>query len=566
MHKSDAIRLIKERLSLVDIARRYVDLKPNGSRYVAPCPFHQETKPSFSINPERGFFYCFGCHASGDLFEFYGRINGLDFRESLEQLAAEAGVTLDARFKAGDNSASLYSRVDIQRINEIAAKHFQGALKGASGAQCREYVARRGLSREMVENFCLGWAENGWHSLANVLHKNGFDPDLCCEAGLLGKSASGNVYDRFRGRLMFPIRDSGNRIIAFGGRIIEKSDEAKYINSPDTPLYNKKDHLYGLAQARGAISSKGFAYLTEGYMDVLTLHQFGFDNGVGVLGTALTPEQIKRLTGFTSRVTLVFDGDSAGRKAAFRSARMLLARGLACQVILLPPDEDIDSLLHGRGKEAFAQLEVRAPDGLTFCVDVARKMAPREAVEWARGFLGEVEVDELVSPYASRLANLLRISEKELRDGLVSRRGSFNSPSPQMRHLLNMRDTQIMIYAVRYPHRLPDLRSLGADLVLASPRAKDFWDILCQWHPDEVFNHLDEKQKNFWLLHRGPTVAPLTDGDFELACLEKDLAAFYNSAQKASLSAALGERGANEDFKTELEYLRALQETMGERS
>ena len=292
MQSRDAIRAIKERLNITDIVRRYVDLKRNGPRWVAPCPFHQETKPSFSVNEEQGLFYCFGCQASGDIFDFYGRINGLDFRETLEQLAAEAGITLDRgpvdKKRQEEDRQRRSSRQTMLRMYELAAAHFAAALKSPEAEECRAYIQRRGLSPEIVERFGLGWARRDWHSLDLALQRAGYDMRLAAEAGLVGRSDRGSVYDRFRGRLIFPIKNLSNQVIAFGGRIIADEDEAKYINSSDTPIYKKGEHLYGLAQARKGITVKGRALLTEGYMDVLTLHQFGYDNAVGVLGTALT--------------------------------------------------------------------------------------------------------------------------------------------------------------------------------------------------------------------------------------------------------------------------------------
>lgn len=582
MQSRDAIRAIKERLSIVDLVRRYVELKRNGPRWVASCPFHQETKPSFSVNEEKGFFYCFGCQASGDLFDFYGRINGLDFRESLEQLAAELGIELDrgpggagARGRSAGESAERARRSQRQamlRMHELAAAHFSAALQAQDAAECRDYVARRGLSPEIVERFGLGWAGRGWQSLTGVLQRAGFDAALAAQAGLLGLSGNGRPYDRFRGRLIFPIRNLSNQIIAFGGRIIADEDEAKYINSADTPIYKKGEHLYGLAQARRAIAASGSALLTEGYMDVLTLHQYGYANAVGVLGTALTADQVKRLSGFASRLLLVFDGDRAGRKAALRASEMLLTRGLSCRVILMPDGEDIDSFLRGQGTEAFDALQARAPDGLRFCVDALRALAPRESVEWARAFLGQVEVPELVSPYATALAGHLQIAEAELRQGVATRlagknaaqagRGARNAPDSAVRARRNMRDVQIMLYAVRYPDRLADLRALGADLALRSDNARRFWDIIEEWGADEAPHHMDERQKRFWFSQRGPAAAPLDDGDRELECLRADLEAYYEASQKSSVSAALRESISTGDFAADLEYLRALQATL----
>ena len=571
MQSRDAIRAIKERLNIVDIARRYVDLKRNGPRWVAPCPFHQETKPSFSVNEEQGLFYCFGCHASGDIFDFYGRINGLDFRDTLEQLAAEAGVSLDrgpADPKRREQEQRERSgRRQMIRMYELAAAHFAAALDSPEGEECRAYIQKRGLSDEIVQRFGLGWARRDWQSLATALHRAGFTARMAAEAGLLGISErSQRAYDRFRGRLMFPIKSLSNQIIAFGGRIIADEEEAKYINSADTPLYKKGEHLYGLAQSRRGITTKGQALLTEGYMDVLTLHQYGYDNAVGVLGTALTPDQIKRLSGFTSRVTLLFDGDRAGRKAALRSCEMLLTRGLACTVVLMPDGEDIDSLLRTQGPEAFEALLAHAPDGLRFCVDVLRALAPRETVEWARNFLSQVEVPELVSPYASRLATQLQLSESEVRHGTAQRRDtgaprSGGTPQrPGGRARQNMRDRQIMMYAVRYPERLDDLRDMGADLALQSDIARRLWDKLEEWGPETAAYHLDEREKNFWSFCRGAEAAPRDDGNKELEALRDDLDAYYASAQKLSLAAALRQNAGDPD--ADVEYLRALQETL----
>ncbi|MBO5491206.1 MAG: DNA primase [Desulfovibrio sp.] len=569
MQSRDAIRAVKERLNIVDVVRRYVELKRNGPRWMAPCPFHQETKPSFSVNEEMGMFYCFGCHASGDVFDFYSRINGLDFRETLEQLAAEAGVVLergprDAR-RDGQERRQRSARQQMLRMYELAASHFAAALQSPEAAECRAYIEKRGLSNEIVQRFGLGWARREWHSLAAALRRAGFDLNMAAEAGLLGRSDRGRPYDRFRGRLIFPIKSLSNQIIAFGGRIIADEDEAKYINSSDTPIYKKGEHLYGLAQARRGITTRGRALLTEGYMDVLTLHQFGYDNAVGVLGTALTPDQIKRLSGFTSQLTLLFDGDRAGRKAALRSCEMLLTRGLSCTVVLMPDGEDIDSLLRGPGPEAFEALQAHAPDGLRFCVDVLKALAPRETVEWARNFLRQLEIPELVSPYGSRLAAHLQLSEADLRRGLADARPRREGTRPSGGAALarqNIRDREIMMYAVRYPHRLADMQDLGADLALRSEVARRLWDKLEAAPSEDVFHQLDQREKNFWCRCRGPEAAPRDDGDRELASLRRSLDNYYTTAQTSSLSAALRANTGTGDFEADLDYLRALKETL----
>lgn len=566
---SDAIQAIKNRISIADLVRRYVEVRPMGSRLVAPCPFHQETKPSFSINEEQGTFYCFGCQASGDIFDFYGRINGLDFRESLEQLAEEAGVQLD-RFKPdpGASKARSHKR-DMLTIHKLAAAHFVGNLPSPQARLCREYIRERGLSDEIVEKFQLGWSLDEWQALCDTLHRGGFRDDIAVECGLLSRSSGGRVYDRFRNRLMFPISGLSGQVIAFGGRVLPalaKEDDAKYINSSDSPIYKKGEHLYGLFQARRAIDVAKSAMLTEGYMDVLTLHQFGYANAVAGLGTALTPEQVKRLSGFCSTIELLYDGDGAGRKAAFKACKMLLVRGLACKVVLFPEGDDIDSLLRTQGVKIFEDLRSQAPEGLDFCISMLRSGSPRESVEWARAFLSEVEIPELFHRFASELASGLGLTESELRGAVLGRKQNNGQALPrrtaeQPRKV--SRDREIMTFAVRYPHRLGDLRIYGADLALNAQWAYHLWDKLEKFSADEIFSALNEQEKKFWVRCRSAEAPPINkkNEESELYAIQRMLNVLQTSSHTDSVAAALRQGPADPD--TQREYLRALMEARG---
>ena len=573
MQRSDAIRVIKERLNLAVIAQRYVALKRNGTRWMAPCPFHQETKPSFTINEETGLFYCFGCQAKGDLFDFYGRINGLDFRECLEQLATEAGIELDMRREGartgGERQQQHRSeRQQILRMYELAAAHYARNLAAADGAVCRAYMERRGIDPALAERFGLGCALPGWQDLADALRRNGCDEALAVKAGLLGKSDKGGysrAYDRFRARLIFPIRNLSNQVIAFGGRIIGDEDEAKYINSADSLIYKKGDQLYALPQARRHIAIKENALLTEGYMDVLTLHQFGYEHAVGVLGTALTPEQVKRLSGFSSQVTLLFDGDAAGRKAAQRACELLLPKGLACKVVVLPQGNDIDDLLRKQGPEEFEKLLEAAPDGLRFCLDtVKRHMAPREAVAWARDFLKNlVELPELYNQFASDLARALNLSEADLKAGASPRqrgrvpgRKTASSGGPDV-----VFERQILRFAARYPHRCPDVQEQGADVFLRTARARTLWNTLLAHPADEIPYHLDEREKEFWMSCRTGEAPPLDNEEGELAPLLQKIATRHKKMATSAVSAALRGTAGTGDFESDLEYISTLRET-----
>ena len=350
--------------------------------------------------------------------------------------------------------------------------------------------------------------------------------------------------------------------------VFANEDEAKYINSSDSQLYKKGEHLYGLQQARRAIAAGKPAMLTEGYMDVVTLHQFGYSSAVGVLGTAFTPEQVKRISGFTSHVELLFDGDGPGRKAALRACEMLLTRGLSCKVVLFPEGEDIDSLLRTQGTDIFEDLRRNAPEGMAFCVRCLRDMAPREAVDWAREFLRQVELPELVSRFASTLSTGLGLAESELRERIIESRGARALPrnaggqetQPPVR--TNPRDREIMTFAVRYPSSLPRLRELGAHLVLSAAWARDLWQKLEEYPVDEVVQHLDPREKRFWIRCRTGDVPPLDNEEGEFGAIRTMLDTLHLTAQSASVSAALRQGAGAGNFEADLEYLRALQETL----
>ena len=409
------IQTLKQRLNIVDVVRRYVSLRPASGRQVGLCPFHQEKTASFSVNEAEGFFYCFGCQAGGDVLDFYQRINGLEFKDALEQLAAEAGIELGT-FKP---DPEYDERQKLKRLcldmHQAAQEYYHRNLSHVTGEVARAYLRRRGTSQEMVAAFGLGASSEDWQGLANFLSSRGYTAEQGVQAGLLSRNERGKMYDRFRGRLIFPIQNLSGQVIAFGGRIVTEG-EPKYLNSSDTPIYKKGEHLYGLFQARQAMTRSKRAILTEGYMDVLSLHQFGYTDACGVLGTALTQDQVKRVAGFCSRMVLIFDGDTAGRKAALRSAEMILQYGVSCSVVLMPEGEDVDSLLQKLGADGLDSRLEAAVDGLDYCLSVVREsFAPREVVGWANGFLANLADNSLRPFYIPRLAKGLDMAEADMR-------------------------------------------------------------------------------------------------------------------------------------------------------
>jgi DNA primase len=439
-------------------------------------------------------------------------------------------------------------------------------LTTAEGAKARAYLERRQVSPEMIERFALGMSPAGWQGLADVLRKRGFPQDLGVLAGLLS-AGKGRTWDRFRDRLMFPIRDGGGRVIAFGGRTMG-DDDPKYLNSAETPIYTKGQHLYGLFEARPSVTKTRRALLTEGYLDVITLHQFGYGEACGVLGTAMTAEQAKRLTGFAGRVDLVFDGDAAGRKAALRAAQMLVSLGAGCRVVPLPDGEDVDSLLHAKGRDGFEECLARAEDGLGYCLGVVRQtFSPRELAGWVTDFLSGLADESLRAVFIPRVAGGLGLAETELRQGLAAarkrpvRESPRSAPSRPGRLVLPARDAQLLSFVARAPEYVAALAEEGLAQGFASEEAREFFAKLVGDDPDELAARLTPAETAFWTkVQLEPAL-----GQEEAADVFEEIRVFLHEARendrRRSLMEAIRraqERGAHEEALALLRELQAL--------
>jgi len=357
----DKIEEVRSRADIVEIVGAHVRLRRAGRNFVGLCPFHNEKTPSFSVNAERGFFHCFGCGAGGSVFNFIMRVEGLTFPEAVRSLARKYGVTLPEHDVSGPAAGE---REAMLKANEVAAEFFAHVLWNTTdGALARDYLKSRGISVETARAFMIGFAPSRPASLAKALEKRGLR-EAGVKVGLVKKDGAvatgGEVYDMFRGRVMFPIRDAQGKAIAFGGRVLD-ARLPKYINSPESPLYSKARTLYGLFEARQAISSnvaagKDRAILVEGYFDVIALWQAGFKEAVAGCGTALTVEQLRVLSRYTKNVIACFDGDAAGRKASMRALQIFLQAGLLGRGIFIPSGFDPDTFVRERGAAAFAEL------------------------------------------------------------------------------------------------------------------------------------------------------------------------------------------------------------------
>lgn len=563
---SGAVAAVKARANIAEVVGRYVTLRSVGGRLVGSCPFHQETKGSFNVHPDKGFFHCFGCQASGDVIDFYCRINGLEFREGLERLAAEVGVDLGQARRDPRAAARKRERDDCLAMHELADRYYRRVLAAADGARAREYLARRQVDAAMIERFSLGASPSGWQGLLGVLRSRGFSEDAGVMAGLLSMGKNGRTWDRFRDRLMFPIRDGGGRVVAFGGRIMGEGDP-KYLNSAETPIYTKGQHLYGLFEARPFIAKTRRALLTEGYIDVISLHQFGYGEACGVLGTAMTREQARRLTGFSPRVDLVFDGDPPGRKAALRAAQMLLTLGGGCRVVPLPDGEDVDSLLHARGREGFEECLGRAEDGLAFCLRTVREtFSPGDMASWAVDFLTGLGDEALRAVFIPRVSSGLGLAEAELRRFLAGAerrsRPQARSTAPRPDELtLSPRDAQLLAFAVRCPDQAAALAPEGLAEALSSGAARAFFAKLVGVGSDELATRLDAAESAFWAKVQ---MEPALD-DEEASAVFEEIRIFLHGARENDRRKAImeairraQEQGAHDEALRLLGELQAL--------
>ncbi len=433
---------------IVQLIGSYLPLKAAGRYQKALCPFHTEKTPSFIVNRERQIFHCFGCGEGGDAAGFLMRQERLTFPEAIRFLADRAGIAIPARF-AGPGGAARGEdgRLQVLEIHKAASEFYREQLAHQTdGATGRAYLRERGVPEPLIQQFGLGWAPASREALLRHLLRRGFSKELVERAGLaLPRRDGGGLYDRFRGRLVVPICDSTGKVIAFGGRALDGS-EPKYLNSPETAIYRKGAHLFGLHLAAPAIRERGSAAVVEGYFDLISLHAHGFQHSVAVLGTALTGEQIALLGRYTARAFLVFDPDAAGIAAARRSVESLMNSGLDWRVVLLPDGKDPDRFLRERGAAAFADALDRSKGLMEFLLDrqvsgfdLTSGEGQTAALNAVLPLLAAVENELTRQQYAERLARRVALPTdaifRELNLQLKGRRREAVVPALQPRSL-----------------------------------------------------------------------------------------------------------------------------------
>ena len=366
----DTVAEIKERLSIQDIIAPYVKLKRAGRSMVGLCPFHKEKTGSFHVSPERGTWHCFGCGEGGDGFSFIEKVEGVDFKGAMKILAEKAGVTIE--YSGGTRQEDTSKKERLHAVMQRASAWYAENLQGSSAYT---YAESRGLSKETIKDWGLGFAPEAWRALLETLTAEGFTIEELLAAGLIKEADGkrGTYYDRFRNRLMFPIRDTSGRVVAFTGRALSSDDIAKYLNSPETELYHKSEVLFGMDRAKDAIRVRKFTMLVEGQLDVLLSHQAGFQNAVALSGTALSDKHLSLMKRYSENLMLVLDADPAGLKATARSAALALHAGLRVKAARLPKGKDPADLICEDAKDFSQRVLVAKPIVEFFLAELAQE-------------------------------------------------------------------------------------------------------------------------------------------------------------------------------------------------
>ena len=418
-YSEDLIEEVRMKNDIVDVISGYVRLQKKGSSYFGLCPFHNEKSPSFSVSRSKQMYYCFGCGAGGNVFTFLMEYENLSFVEAVQLLADRAGVELPKMEYSKEAKERADLKTTLLEINKAAAQYFYVQLKSEQGRIGYEYLKKRELSDETIKAFGLGYSNKYSDDLYRYLRSKGYSEDLIRQAGLISTDEKHGVYDKFWNRVMFPIMDVNSRVIGFGGRVMGEA-KPKYLNSPETPVFDKSRNLYGLNRARS--SRKPYFLLCEGYMDVIALHQAGFTNAVASLGTALTPGHASLIKRYVREVYLTYDSDEAGTRAALRGVPILKDAGISAKVIRMDPYKDPDEFIKNLGAEEFERRIADARNGFLFSLEILERdydmNSPegktaffREAARRLIGFEDELERNN----YIEAVAKIYQISAESLK-------------------------------------------------------------------------------------------------------------------------------------------------------
>ena len=586
----DKISEIKNAADIVDIVSEAVLLKKAGKNHVGLCPFHSEKTPSFTVSPDKQIFYCFGCGTGGNVFSFLMKQEGLSFPETVRVLGKRYGIDIPDRPLSPEQKRKISERESLFDINRRAMEFYHQALKDSGAGQvARSYLKKRGISQKTIDDFKLGYAREGWDYLLNFFLKKRISPVLLEKSGLVvPKKNKSGYYDRFRNRILFPIFDASMQVIGFGGRVLDDS-LPKYLNSPETLIYNKRRSLYGIQRAKEKCRSAGSVFIVEGYLDVIALHQHGVENSVATLGTALTPDHVRFLTRFADSMVLVYDSDDAGIRSAkrcidtfwkehvdFRRQDVYREENADTHILVLPAGHDPDSYIFEKGPELFLEAAASAPGIITFLMNCAidkhglSTEGKVSIIKEMQGPLAAINDRVAQGLYIQKLAERLGIAENAILERIsqvsarITERGYANDGPPasadparrsdvmksasegqrsQMVDIGNRFERQIIAMMLQFPDSLPEVDKLSTLNYFENKTLKNLGEFILRSNltsadrVSELMSRVDSEQKQ-------TLIASLAMGDESWnlkGCLQL-LGKFVENGQKLRDSGALEEQ------------------------
>lgn len=559
------------RTDIVDLIDVRVKLKKQGKNFHACCPFHNEKTPSFTVNGEKQFYHCFGCGAHGNAIDFLMNYDRLEFVESIEELATMHGLEVPYEAGSGPGPLERHQRQTLYQLMESLNDFYQQSLRQNDAQRARDYISGRGLSQDVIDHFAIGYAPPGWDNVLKRFGANRDDRDSLMEAGMLVKNDNGRTYDRFRDRMMFPIRDKRGRVIGFGGRVLG-NDTPKYLNSPETPIFHKGRQLYGLFEAQKNHPQPARLLVVEGYMDVVALAQFGIDYAVASLGTSTTAEHIQLLFRTTDTVICCYDGDRAGREAAWRALETALPYmndGHQLRFMFLPDGEDPDTLVRKEGKVAFeARMEQATPlstflfDSLLPQVDLSTRDGKARLSTLALPLIGQIPGETLRIYLRQELGNKLGILDDRQLEKLMPKQ-AISGAAPAAPQLKRTTMRVLVALLLQNPHlatMVPSLQGLEQSKMAGLPL---FVELVtrCNENPGLTTGQLLELYRGTNFSQTLETLATwnhmIVDEEVE-AVFQDSLASIYDSALEQRLEALIARdrtQGLSAEERRELQSL-----------
>lgn len=582
---------VRQAADIVSIVSETVDLKRKGSRYWGCCPFHGEKTPSFTVDPARGLYHCFGCGAGGDVFSYVMKRDNLSFFDAMKQLAEKYGIPVPERAKSAQEIAREKETKEVMAANDLASRFFHSCLVNTRyGEKGLKYLAGRGIRRDIIDSFDLGMAPPDFHTLSQALEKRGVSETVLLKAGLVSQRQRGNgIYDKFRARVMIPIRNPRGKVVGFTGRILDKdASPAKYMNTGETAWFHKGNLLFGLDRASAAIRKRQQALIVEGHMDAISLHAAGIDWAVASMGTAFTEHQAALLKRLAPEVIFCFDSDRAGRAAAMRAIPLALRAGLKCRVMHVTDGKDPDEFIRKEGREAFEELMRNARPGMDYQVDTVLEECDTEtlggkveAVDRVLPFFldcqSDVEVGERIRDLSRRLSIEEGLIQSEYRklthqetgkkynpEWLTQRTVKVSSPTEQAERLV------LRAFLQGIPPQ-PGQEGIAHVDSFTTPARQEIFTVFLQMvqngtfqDPRDLFSRLDEpgaaELTGILSLNVQESTLPsiLTD------CLNRlQIAALDQEYEKHSQLAEKYEKEGNEKFLQELEECRRIKLEIG---